>query len=66
MEIHPSKKRKLYKLLSLLTTFIGLTLVTFMIVIEGEPGALPLALILIGTAWYFFNRSKIRSEQTSL
>ncbi|WP_395085526.1 hypothetical protein [Gracilimonas sp.] len=44
-----------------MTIFIGLVLVTFMIVVEDEPGALPLALIVIGTGWYFFTQSKIRS-----
>ncbi|WP_290875166.1 hypothetical protein [Gracilimonas sp.] len=53
----------MHKLLSLLTIFIGLLLVTFMIVVEGEPGALPLALTVIGTVWHFFTRSKLRSQQ---
>lgn len=62
METDQSKKLKMYKLLSLLTIFIGLALLTFMIVVEDEPGALPLVLIVIGTGWYFFTRSKIRSQ----
>lgn len=53
----------MHKLLSLLTIFIGLLLVTFMIIVESEPGALPLVLILIGTGWYFITRSKLRSQQ---
>ncbi|HET8865570.1 MAG TPA: hypothetical protein VFM80_07715 [Gracilimonas sp.] len=63
METDHSKKLKMHKRLSLLTIFIGLLLVTFMIVVESEPGALPLALILIGTGWYFITRSKLRSQQ---
>lgn len=62
METDQSKKLKMYKLLSLLTIFIGLALLTFMIVVEDEPGALPLVLIVIGTGWYFFTRLKIRSQ----
>lgn len=62
MKTHLSKKLKMYKLLSLLTIFIGLVLATFMIVVEDEPSALPLALIVIGTGWYFFTQSKIRSQ----
>lgn len=63
METHQSKKLQMHKLLSLMTIFIGLVLVTFMIVIEDEPGALPLALIVIGTGWYYLTRSKLRSLQ---
>ncbi len=63
METNHSKKLKMHKLLSLLTIFFGLALVTFMIIVEDEPGALPLALIVIGTGWYFFTRSKLRSQQ---
>lgn len=63
METRHSKKLKIHKLLSLLTLFLGLALVTFMIVVEDEPGALPLALIVIGAGWYLFTRSKLRSPQ---
>lgn len=62
METDQSKKLKMYKLLSLLTIFIGLASLTFMIVVEDEPGALPLVLIVTGTGWYFFTRLKIRSQ----
>jgi hypothetical protein len=55
--------KKMHKLLSILTTVIGFTLLIFMIVVEDEPGALPLALIAVGTSWYFFTRSKHRSQQ---
>ncbi|NYV77575.1 hypothetical protein HW445_25085, partial [Streptomyces sp. UH6] len=34
----------------------GLALMTFMIVVEGEPGALPLALITLGAAWFVLAR----------
>lgn len=54
----------MHKLLSLLTIFIGLVLVTFMIIVESEPGAIPLALILVGTGWYFFTRSSSHSQIT--
>ncbi|MEX0722507.1 MAG: hypothetical protein WD053_01450 [Gracilimonas sp.] len=63
MEKNRSKKLRMHKLLSLLTIFIGLLLVTFMIVVESEPGAVPLVLLLVGTGWYFTTRSRIRSQQ---
>jgi hypothetical protein len=30
---------------------VGLVLLGYMVVVEGEPGALPLALIAIGAVW---------------
>lgn len=53
----------MHKLLSIITTVIGIALLIFMIVVEDEPGALPLALILVGTGWYFYTRYKDRSQQ---
>jgi len=53
----------MYKLLSIIATVIGIALLTFMIVVEDEPGALPLALIVFGTGWYFITRSRLSSQQ---
>ncbi|WP_448316693.1 hypothetical protein [Streptomyces sp. CO7] len=39
---------------------IGLALMMFMIVTEGEPGALPLALVVLGGAWFVLTRLKGR------
>ncbi|WP_166028752.1 hypothetical protein [Streptomyces chilikensis] len=33
-------------------TVAGLALMTVMIVTEGEPGALPLLLVVLGAAWF--------------
>lgn len=57
------KKLKVHKLLSMITTAIGVILLTYMIFVEDEPGAIPLLLIVIGTGWYFITRFKIRSQQ---
>lgn len=57
------EKLKLYKLLSVLTIVIGTVLLIYMIVVESEPGALPLLMIIIGTGWYFITRTRIRSQQ---
>lgn len=54
----------MHKLLSILITFIGITLMTFMVIVEDEPGAIPLLLIVVGAGWYFVNRSKVRSQHT--
>ncbi len=53
---------KLPQLLSLLTMGHGFLLLISMIVIEDEPGAIPLLLILLGTGWYFILRFRTRSR----
>jgi hypothetical protein len=63
MNSNHTKKLKMHKLLSIITTVIGIALLTFMIVVEDEPGALPLALIVFGTGWYFITRSRLSSQQ---
>lgn len=47
-----SQKLKYYSIAPLLTIFIGVLLLIYMISVEGEPGALPLLLISIGTGWF--------------
>lgn len=49
-------KQKWSKLFSLLTVLMGTVLLVYMIKVEGEPGALPLILIIIGIVWFIINR----------
>lgn len=56
-----SKKFRMYKLISVLITVMGAALMTFMIVVEDEPGGIPLLLIVAGTGWYFITRYRIQS-----
>lgn len=58
------KKLRVHKLISILITFAGIALMIFMIIVENEPGAIPLLLIVAGAGWYFITRSKIHSQQT--
>lgn len=44
---------------------IGLALMAFMIITESEPGALPLALVLIGGIWLFVARRRSSKRQLS-
>lgn len=46
----------------LLTIIIGLLLLGFMIVVEDEPGAIPLILIIIGSVWFGINKNKHRAS----
>jgi len=51
----------LHSLFSLLITLLGVLLLIYMIVVEDEPGAIPLLLIIIGSIWYIFTRRKFQS-----
>lgn len=64
MKTDSTKKLKMHSLLSVLTMIIGVALMIFMIVVEDEPGAIPLLLIVAGTAWYFITRYRIRLQKT--
>jgi hypothetical protein len=39
-------------------------LATYMVIVESEPGALPLLLIVAGAGWFFIARSNSRSQKT--
>lgn len=52
-----------WKLLSLIVGAIGLVLLAMMVIVEDEPGALPLALILVGGLGYGFARLRQRRRR---
>ena len=58
-----SNKLEMNKDLPIIITVIGTLLMVFMIVVEDEPGAIPLLFILTGTGWYHFSRSRVRKRQ---
>jgi hypothetical protein len=49
-------------LISSIVLIIGFILLVFMITVEGEPGALPLALVLVGSTWKLILNRKIKSS----
>lgn len=53
-----TKKLEIHSLLSILTIVLGTVLLIFMIVVEDEPGAIPLLLIGVGIVLYFIIQSK--------
>ena len=57
------EKLKMHRWISILITSIGVVLMVFMVLVEDEPGALPLLLIVIGTGWYFITRSRMKSQK---
>jgi hypothetical protein len=56
------KKLRGQKLPAAAVIISGLLLLTYMILVEDEPGAVPLLFIIIGTVWYLIIRKRIRSE----
>jgi fatty acid desaturase len=54
------KRASGHTLMSIVIMIIGFALMVYMIVVESEPGALPLLLVLIGMSWFFITlyRSK--------
>ena len=55
------KKLKLHATLAALVVVLGAVLLTYMIAVEGEPGALPLGLTAFGIGWYLVTRARRRS-----
>lgn len=60
---HPNRKRLVHTALSLLVIALGVALLIYMITVEDEPGALPLALTLGGIAWLVIARVRMRPRQ---
>lgn len=52
------QKSGVQAILSIATILTGTILMIFMMVVESEPGAVPLFLILSGAVWYFIIRKK--------
>lgn len=58
-----SRKMNYALLFPLIVIGLGLTLLIYMVTVEDEPGALPLALILGGTVWFFIARRKNKLKE---
>ncbi|WP_234572394.1 hypothetical protein [Rhodohalobacter sp. 614A] len=62
MKTNNSTKLRIQILLSILIIVLGIALMLIKIVTDSEPGAIPLLLIVLGTAWYFVTRNQMRTE----
>lgn len=62
MKKETSQHLRIYKALSGITILLGVLLLTFMITVESEPGALPLFLLLFGSIWYLIIQYKIKKQ----
>jgi peptidoglycan/LPS O-acetylase OafA/YrhL len=56
-------KLEIHKLMSKLIIVIGVVLMTYMVLVEDEPGFIPPLLIVLGTVWYVGTRIRIRSHR---
>lgn len=64
METDHTKKLMIHKVLSILITLVGIIVMIFMIIVESEPGAIPLLLVVLGAGWYFITRCRLQSQHT--
>jgi hypothetical protein len=62
MEKENHKYWNAYSILSAVVLFIGLILLVYMIIVEDEPGALPLLLIFVGTVSLVVKRLKNKNH----
>ncbi len=63
LKMNDAAKLRLHRRASVLTIVVGVALLIMMVVVESEPGALPLLLIVLGTGWYFVTGARARSRQ---
>lgn len=56
------QRLKINSILSGLMILSGTALLIYMIKVEDEPGALPLLLIILGTAWFFIIQNRIKKQ----
>ena len=55
------KVLQIHKLIAGLILVTGLLLMAGKIHFDGEPGLIPMVLVLLSTAWFFIARARIRS-----
>ena len=55
-----NKKLKINRFTSIAVLLLGGLLITYMIIVENELGAVPLFLVLIGITWFVINEIRIK------
>lgn len=63
MKSDNSRAYNIRSFLSLSAVAVGFMLMTYMIVVEDEPGTIPLFLITSGTLLYLYNCMKSKTKQ---
>ncbi len=64
MKAETYNKLMIQRMLSVIMIALGFTLMVLMIVVEDEPGGIPVLMIITGTIWFFITQSRIKSNQT--
>lgn len=59
-----SKKLNIRTLVAMVIIIVGFVLMIGKMVVDSEPGAIPILLILVGTGWFFIQRIRRRSHQS--
>ena len=57
------EKLKVQKMLSALTVAVGFVLMAGKIYADGEPGAIPMLLVVLGAGWYLVARARARPRR---
>ncbi len=57
------KTHRLNRYIAATIILLGLFLLTYMITVEGEPGAIPLIVLLASTVWFFKNERTMRKHK---
>jgi hypothetical protein len=55
------QKAKILKLLPATTIILGVLLLMYMIIVEDEPGAVPLLLVALGIGWHMISKARTPS-----
>jgi len=55
-----SKNLKINRFFSMIVLILGSLLITYMIIVENELGAIPLFLIITGIIWFVINEIQIK------
>jgi len=61
MEAVEIKKLKMHTLIATIILALGILVVTYGVIVEDEPTAVGLLLLVSGTAWFFITRFRVRS-----
>lgn len=53
-------KLRIYRFLSMIVIILGSLLISYMIIVENELGAIPLFMLTIGIIWFVLNEIRIK------
>lgn len=59
MKAELSEKLRMHKIISIAITLVGIAMMIVMMVVENEPGAFSLLLIVVGAGWYLVARTQL-------